>query len=560
MSFVRVITCVLIGIGTFLAFEAIWHRSPQGGPISQDYWIAWGTPTGGTGTAASPYKVNSPRDFDKIMNNTQVIVPGTKVHLFPGTFLTQQGLRLPIGASLTGSGIDLTVIKLVDNSGISANDSIIKSADYMSSSSNVVTDLTVDCNLAGQSVKHATQAVALWGGQTRIARVKAINWGATAPLECFVLTIWCNPPILATNCVIEDCIVTQPESRVTHIGMTSAIDILGYQGNHLTPGPGWIWNAVIRNCSVYGVHAGSQGNPPVFHGYGMADVVGGRIEHNFAYDLQCTPGGQANAFAVYDEGGSHLGYIISDNVFMDVEAGVRMNPAEGYVRKNYIIRDNLIALGTQGHWPSHCVEVYGTATGHVQHAVIQDNILLEGNGFTGNGYPIYAAYTDGLIVCGNRADFPHATSDFVLEAGLSGASYHDNTTSTGVALRGSNQDSQPFTTTVTGINAKQVGTRSLLTVPPGRQYYVTSLAIETTAINAPGSPAVFSLGDGVTYSNVLPNTILMNTGVSPNTYVSFTPKQNAAALPGGSVLTFRINTAISGTQQTLSVHVTGFFR
>jgi hypothetical protein len=666
-----------------------------------EFWIGLGPSGGGSGTMASPYTVTGGSDFDTIVNDRPA---GTRIHLLPGTFVTKAGLVLRHGSSLIGSGIDVTVVQLQDNSAIApANNAIIQSWDH--ASANAVTDMTVDCNLGGQASK-ATAAVTLFGGQTRIARIKTINWGSTSGDECFLLMIGARGADFSTNCVIEDCIVTQPDTRVIHTGGTTAIFIAGSGTNHLAPGGGWVWNGIIRNCSVYGVHPGALNQPPFFHGYGIADTVGGRIEHNFAFDLHCEQANY-NAFAVYDENMAHEGYVIADNVFMDVESGIFFNPGiDGYLRNGYVIRDNMISLGSEPN-SAQAIHILGTSASHLQSAIIQDNVVREGNGFSGNGSAIFVGNTDGIIVCGNRADLPQATADVTIGSGVTGITYNDNTTSAGANLRGVPKDSppqvasftvtasgwyrlcmcaslvsgnvaisennyawvdlqfdyslnsdgllpdnlgnitlrryavypnigdypdittirigrnsdgrtgyldvyvhcpanqtlsfkvsetgdlaatlsnpigvaqpgpvvskqlvtalaytglgvnQPFTTTVTGINANSATATPILTVPAGRQYYVTSVTVETTAISGSGVSAYFSLGGNSSgFNNIVANTQLAaNPG--ENTYDSYAPNQNAATLTGGTVLNFKINAPFSGTSQTLAVHVTGFYR
>ena len=417
--------------------------------ISQaaEVWVKWGTSTTGSGTMADPKVVSTATGFDAYINGQPA---ETRIHLLAGEFITQSGIELKNGTRLSGAGIDSTVVKLATNgSVVGAHKGVIQYAGNPTPGAGrmVVSDLTVDCNLQNQSSgDHAHSAVGLLGGGSRISRVKAINWGTTGStnLECFLLAIWNHTDVgPATNCIIEDCVVTQP-APILHSGVVSSLEILGdLNADHTTPGPGWIWDAGIRNCSVYGIEVGTGlGQPKGFQALGMAMVVPGKMSHNF-----CTV---KRGLAVYTEGAAYQGFIVADNTFIDVMSGFRMNPTDlggaPYLRENFVIRDNFISLGAQDSiYPGHCIEVYGTAAGPVKNAVIQNNVLRQGTGFTpfSEGQAIYLANTDGAIVSGNRADFPSASLDLTLQTGLSNVTFDDNTTSKGVKLRAIDWNNPP---------------------------------------------------------------------------------------------------------------------
>src|SRR6266404_3218639 len=65
-----------------------------------EYWIGWGTTASGDGSMAAPRICVSASDFDSVMASQAVQTPGTKVHLLAGTFLTAQGVTLPLAGAL----------------------------------------------------------------------------------------------------------------------------------------------------------------------------------------------------------------------------------------------------------------------------------------------------------------------------------------------------------------------------------------------------------------------------------------------------------------------------
>src|SRR6266545_1331384 len=160
--------------------------------------------------------------FDEIMNS---VAANTTIHLGSGGFETKgqregtaDAWQPKSGQKIIGSGMDVTVLKRVCASVANSKHSVIGTAGYIDYFE--VSDLTLDCNLAGQTIYGYTfspiscAGIAVSGSHLNYRRVRVINFGSLHPdLECFVL--WSagsnpdgNPE--PTDCVIEDCIIEQP--------------------------------------------------------------------------------------------------------------------------------------------------------------------------------------------------------------------------------------------------------------------------------------------------------------------------------------------------------------
>jgi hypothetical protein len=142
------------------------------------------------------------------------LAAGTKlrVHLGPcpspgGTVIPYQtngyadgvsgGWQALAGMSLAGSGVDVTVLQLVNGATSGKHYFIIGHPLTLSSAPNLVdfatvSDLTLDCNLSGASNSGASAfgAVRLFGNHVRVSRIKAIKWGTKASgTPCFAISV-----------------------------------------------------------------------------------------------------------------------------------------------------------------------------------------------------------------------------------------------------------------------------------------------------------------------------------------------------------------------------------
>jgi hypothetical protein len=232
-------------------------------PRTLDVWIALRTDGAqGAGTESDPYDGSTAATFDALMR----ALPGdTAIHLGRGVFETH-GFSPNVAASwqpksgqkIIGSGIDVTVLKLV-NASVAGNPYWVIGGDYNHFlAAFEASDLTLDCNLDGQVVPGHTfppvtcGAISLAGKHMRIRRIRAINFGTLTNLECFVLgSAGAHADNVAagnesTDCVIEDCIVERPainNGLVTCINMSAAENpSTGLMGFHRA--------CAVRNCVI----------------------------------------------------------------------------------------------------------------------------------------------------------------------------------------------------------------------------------------------------------------------------------------------------------------------
>jgi len=191
-------------------------------------WIAYRTDSiAGSGTIADPFDGSTFTKFDALMNDTAKVPANSRVHLGPGTFETKgytdaspsSGWQARAGIKIVGSGIDVTTLKLVGCP--TANEQYFAVGHALGSSGSSVdafeiSELTIDCNLAGQgAVNVAAGAIRIKGTHSRIRRLKAKNWGTKSSTKgCYVIAAITgdpgssNPSISDT--VIDECIAIEP--------------------------------------------------------------------------------------------------------------------------------------------------------------------------------------------------------------------------------------------------------------------------------------------------------------------------------------------------------------
>ena len=241
---------------------------------SKNVWIAFRTDgQKGSGTESDPWNGSTQNLFDGLMRgfNDQSL-DFMNIHIGPGTFETKgnapydgnQGWEIRPGWKILGSGIDVTILKVVG--AVDANRLIqaIGQKDFNTVAHYAeVSDLTVDCNLpVGPGAPNtAIAAVSLKGNHVRIRRVRAIHFGTYQffPFghpdhrpECFVLSVGGQAAVLPepTDCIIEDCIV---EHRAK-LGGTNNITCLSNSSGEV-PRTGimeYHRGCIIRNCYVDG--------------------------------------------------------------------------------------------------------------------------------------------------------------------------------------------------------------------------------------------------------------------------------------------------------------------
>lgn len=119
---------------------------------------------------------------------------------------------------------------------------------------------------------------------------------------------------------------------------------------------------------------------------------------------------------------------------------------------------------------------------------------------------------------------------------------------------------QPFTVTATDVATTATGSHTLLVVPTGLKFFMTSVTFECvsrigTLTTSPG----VSIGDASTSTAIINSAAVT---LAQGTYQQTTPKLGATVISGGGTLKFYVNTAAAGTGLTykLAAHVTGYYR
>ena len=398
----------------------------------------------------NPYRTRDAKQFDYLM--TAVIKPTNTIRLGPGRFHTagitgtaRFGLQFKDGWKLRGAGVDMTTI-VIDPIAQPPNPlsywSVLGGRQNSSANGAThnaeVSDLTVDMNVQAHSTNPGVRfgAVLLGGHNTRISRVKVINWGSTIDVEQFLLVInqhdggvWTE---IMTNCVIEDCIIGPP-APVALKGGTSAICIVSNPPDESTPGPGWIRDAEIRGCFVNGVETvrvtGGIGKPRYFNALGMGSTVRGRIRDNIVTNIT----GPSSA-ACYWECDSNLDFVVENNTFQNILIGIHLRGevcnSPTLVRRNVFFRNNLITTATGG---------VGILFGGKPGISIPQNVEISGNtiqahqGAGAATQAIYIRHAAAVNVANNTLD-ANGGVDLLIGDGVSKASVTNNKKLSGQAV------------------------------------------------------------------------------------------------------------------------------
>jgi hypothetical protein len=239
-------------------------------PDSFEVWIASRTDgQKGSGTEDDPYDGSSQSALDSLLGT---FAPNTTVHLGPGNFQTQGfasgvigGWQPKSGQRILGAGYEQTILKLVNASSSSGLTAAIGGPSTNFLVGFEVSDLAVDCNLAGQPIPIgqafapvACAAISVSGTHIYINRVRVINFGTqTASVKGGAILVGnvdpSTPP--AFDCVIDSCIVEQPNPNnvreTTCLGIVAKEDGNGVMAYHRA--------CVVRNCFVDCLYTG---NPP----------------------------------------------------------------------------------------------------------------------------------------------------------------------------------------------------------------------------------------------------------------------------------------------------------
>ncbi len=280
-------------------------------PAPLEIWIAYRTDgIKGSGTASDPYDGSTATKFDAVMND---LPAHTRVHLGPCPwekdmqgndtvlipFQTKgyadgetTGWQPKPGMSITGAGIDVTVLQLADAAVENGQYYVIGHALIADDAPNLldhfeISDLTIDCNFDGQDAEEIScAAIRIMGNHSRIRRVKAVNWGTNdEETPCFVIsTLTANPPDVTgvDDAGIEDCIVVKPSAAMTGNAATM-IHAGGLEGDSSVEAFGKA--PFIRHCFLDGGKT-APGTGAVLRGVSMSWCKGGVIEGNQIHNVE----------------------------------------------------------------------------------------------------------------------------------------------------------------------------------------------------------------------------------------------------------------------------------
>lgn len=273
-------------------------------PPRIDVWVAYrSTVTSpasvqGSGTQNDPFTVNSAADFDKLMNDANLIPVNTCVHLGPGTFQTTgykdgggAGWQIRTGVRIVGSGIDVTKLQIAGNSTSATFYAIGHTLSATTVDFCEVSDLTIDCNktaLTGTTA--AAGAVRIMGNHSRVVRVKVINWGSNSASLSFVIGMLTGNgttnPNAVVNCGIQECVVLSPVAGGVTGGNIAVLHIGASEAQSGTTGNGI--GGYIRDCFVdCGQTIGNAATDKFYRALSMswckAGVVEGNQVHNTFY-------------------------------------------------------------------------------------------------------------------------------------------------------------------------------------------------------------------------------------------------------------------------------------
>ncbi len=382
----------------------------------------WITPVGldntGSGTGRDPFVCSSAASFDAKMSDGTIPANST-IHLTAGRFLTRGDVPLQQGWKLRGAGIDATIIQIIPLTGYVTEYGCATNYEIRvlgmppmgySSTGMEVSDLTVDCNLQAQRLQQlAIGAVWIYGGDAKISRVKAINWGSqNADIECCILGIAGGGPNrpATTNCLIEDCIVEQPAQVIHRQGADGFVINGGTSnaGQSLPESNGWVSGVEIRGCkmdNVPVVKGGGMGAPGYCIGISVGNGVdGAKIDDNEEFNI----GGAA----VYSSCGSIVNCSIVSNMFLNVLQGIYFCGTDACgtggtnfnsLKENVVIDNNYITVGTGGTG----ISISGFERASIRNLTIQNNVVHAGSSAGAvNGLAIM--FTRGLQVRNNIFD------------------------------------------------------------------------------------------------------------------------------------------------------------
>ncbi|MBL9171514.1 MAG: hypothetical protein JNN07_27525 [Verrucomicrobiales bacterium] len=414
----------------------------------------------GSGTQTDPYTVVTASDFDSLMRDTTRIPNTTCVHLGPAPAnapfltagyydgLTGSGWQARPGMRIVGSGIDVTVLKLVNTT---ASKNIYAVAHDSTTGATVdffeISELTIHANFSGAGTSASSfGAVRIMGSHSRIVRVKAIDWGNkwTGGRVGYVFAMLSGngtltPANPVVNCGIQECIAVNPASSASWTNHMAVFHV----GNTELPGgtPAYCAAPYIRNNFVdAGQNPLTDGAPAnYFRGLSMAWCKAGVVEGNLVQNIYY--GGPYNAYPAQD-------VTIRFNTYRNVAVGPIYNfGTAGSMR--LLIEGNQIELTKVNVTPitgvgsvfGYGVILYNASTGSMPYGsvVVRNNWIKNfDEGSLGlnpaGGTFLYGA--SNLLVRENVLDVSAAVTQQMMNRDCTNVQYFENRNPAGVLIQG----------------------------------------------------------------------------------------------------------------------------
>jgi hypothetical protein len=174
----------------------------------------------GSGSAQDPFNASTPDKYDQLLATYS---QNTVFHYAAGTYHTRgwhYRTRRSAGTNCKhyGSGIDRTVIQLVDAND-PTQDGVIFGSDYDATADGFeVQNLTMDCNASGNPkfTNHlgAVGAISTNGSNILIRGIKVIGFGTSrVGVECFAVFAYPGPALSwrsFSNFSVDSCVFTAP--------------------------------------------------------------------------------------------------------------------------------------------------------------------------------------------------------------------------------------------------------------------------------------------------------------------------------------------------------------
>lgn len=110
---------------------------------------------------------------------------------------------------------------------------------------------------------------------------------------------------------------------------------------------------------------------------------------------------------------------------------------------------------------------------------------------------------------------------------------------------------------VASISLSATGTTNLYTTPTGKTALIIAIILECTAAVSVTTPATAGAGVAAGEDDVAPSQQLVNFDTAGDTW-TFMLHAKGRTIPAASILKLGVDTAITGTSQTVTAHVIGF--